>query len=89
MPSVAGKNGVLPTRVGTLPPQTLALNRTFLNVVELTVRAALEQSRSMVYEAALMDPHTAASLTTEQIVAMVDDLIEAHGDLIPEGIRKG
>jgi alpha-galactosidase len=36
-----------------------------------------------------MDPHTAATLTTEQIVSMCDDLIEAHGDLIPEGIRKG
>jgi alpha-galactosidase len=89
VPSVAGKNGVLPTRVGSLPPQTLALNRTFLNVVELTVRAALEESRSMVYQAALLDPHTAATLTTAQIVSMVDDLIEAHGDLIPEGIRRG
>jgi alpha-galactosidase len=89
VPCVAGKNGVLPTRIGTLPPQTLALNRTFLNVVELTVRAALEQSRSLAYQAALLDPHTAATLTTEQIVSMVDDLIEAHGDLIPEGIRRG
>ena len=89
VPCVAGKNGVLPTRVGELPPQTLALNRTFVNVVELTVHAALEQSRERVYQAALMDPHTAATLTTEQIVSMCDDLIEAHGDLIPEGIRKG
>ena len=86
---MAGKNGVLPTRVGELPPQTLALNRTFVNVVELTVHAALEQSRERVYQAALMDPHTAATLTTEQIVSMCDDLIDAHGDLIPEGIRKG
>lgn len=86
---MAGKNGVLPTRVGTLPPQTLALNRTFLNVVELAVRASLEESRSLVVQAALMDPHTAATLTTQQIASMVDDLIEAHGDLIPEGIRRG
>jgi alpha-galactosidase len=88
VPCLADKNGVLPTRIGALPPQTLALNRTFLNVVELTVHAALEQSRSLVYQAALMDPHTAATLTTAQIVSMVDDLIEAHGDLIPEGIRE-
>jgi alpha-galactosidase len=53
------------------------------------VHAALEQSRERVYQAALMDPHTAATLTTEQVVSMCDDLIEAHGDLIPEGIRKG
>ena len=89
VPCLADKNGVLPTRVGALPPQTLALNRTFLNVVELTVHAALEGSRALVYQAALMDPNTAATLTTAQIESLVDDLIEAHGDLIPEGIRRG
>ena len=89
VPCLVDKNGVQPTRMGALPPQTLALNRTFVNVVELTVRAALEQSRSLVYQAALVDPNTAATLTTTEIVAMVDDLIEAHGDLIPEGIRRG
>jgi len=57
--------------------------------VELTVRAALEERRSLVYQAALVDPNTAATLTTEQIVAMCDDLIEAHGVLMPEGIRTG
>ena len=43
--------------------------------------------RSLVYQAALLDPNTAATLTTQQIVAMCDDLIEAHGALMPEGIR--
>jgi alpha-galactosidase len=89
VPVMVSKDGVMPTRVGALPPQTLALNRTFVNVVELTVHAALEQRRDLVYAAALMDPHTGATLTTEQVVAMCDDLIEAHGDLIPEGIRRG
>ncbi len=89
VPCVAGKNGVLPTRVGRLPLQTLALNRTFLNVVELTVHAALEQRRDLVYAAALLDPNTAATLASGQIVAMCDDLIAAHGDLMPEGIAKG
>ncbi len=89
VPVLVGKNGVLPTRIGSIPPQTLALNRAFLNVVELTVHAVLEDRRDLVYQAALMDPNTAATLTTGQTVAMVDDLIEAHGDLIPEGIRQG
>jgi alpha-galactosidase len=87
VPALVDKNGVQPTRIGALPPQCLALNRTFLNVAELTVRAALEGQRSLVYQAALLDPNTAATLTTQQIVAMCDDLIEAHGDLMPEGIR--
>ena len=67
----------------TLPPQLTALNRTFLNVVELTVRAALEESRDHVYQAALLDPNTAATLTTAEIVAMCDDLFEAHKALLP------
>ena len=79
-------NGVEPTRIGAIPPQCLALNRTFLNVVELTVRAVVEGSRELVYQAALVDPNTAATLTVEAIVEMVDELIDAHGDLIPEPI---
>jgi alpha-galactosidase len=89
VPCLVDGNGVQPTRIGALPSQTLALNRTFVNVVELTVRAALERSRELVYQAALLDPNTAATLTTRQIVSMVDDLIEAHGDLIPEDVRRG
>jgi len=81
--------GVHPKRFGAPAPQCLALNRTFLNVAELTVRAALEGSRSLVYQAALLDPNTAATLTTAEIVSMVDELIEVHGPLIPEPIRRG
>jgi alpha-galactosidase len=87
VPALVNKNGVQPTRIGALPPQCLALNRTFLNVVELTVRAALEQRRELVYQAAMLDPNTAATLTIGQILDMVDELIEAHGRLIPEAIR--
>jgi alpha-galactosidase len=89
VPVLVDKNGLQPTRIGRPPAQCLALNRTFLNVVELTVRAALEGSRDLVYQAALLDPNTAATLSTSGIVAMVDELIGAHGDLIPEAIRRG
>ncbi len=88
VPVLVNKNGVQPTRVGSIPSQCLALNRTFLNVAELTVRAAVEGSRDFVYQAALLDPNTSATLTVGQILDMVDDLIEAHGALIPEGIRR-
>jgi len=89
VPVLVDKNGVQPTRIGLIPPQTLALNRTFLNVVELTVRAVIEDRRDLVYQAALVDPNAGATLTTTQIVEMVDRLIEAHGERIPEGIRGG
>ena len=87
VPVTVDRSGVRPTRIGALPSECLALNRTFVNVVELTVGAALEGSRDLVYQAALLDPNTAATLTIDQIVAMCGDLIEAHGELLPEGIR--
>jgi alpha-galactosidase len=89
VPCLVDKNGFQPTRIGPIPPQTLALNRTFENVVELTVRAALEQRRDLVYQAALVDPNAGATLTTGQILEMCDQLIDAHGDLIPDGVRRG
>jgi alpha-galactosidase len=88
VPAVVGAGGAKPVAVGALPPQLAALNRTFLNVVELTVRAALEESRDHVYQAALLDPNTAATLTTAEIIAMCDDLFEAHADLLPAAFHR-
>jgi alpha-galactosidase len=79
--------GVHPIAVGALPPQCAALNRTMVNVAELTVSAALEGRRDHVYQAVLLDPNAGAALTVAQVHDMVDELIEAHGELLPEGIR--
>ena len=54
-----------------------------MNVQALTVEAALTRKREHVYHAALLDPHTAAELTLDEIWSLVDDLIEAHGDYLP------
>jgi alpha-galactosidase len=89
VPMQVGAEGWRPQRIGAVPVQCLALNRTFLNPVELTVRAVVEGRRDLVYQAALLDPNTGATLTTRQIVDMVDELLEAHGELIPEPIRRG
>jgi alpha-galactosidase len=83
VPCTVGAGGPKPVAVGALPPQLAALNRTFLNVVELTVAAALAGSRDHVYQAALLDPNTAATLTTSQTVAMCDEMLDAHRDLLP------
>jgi alpha-galactosidase len=72
--------------VGALPVQLAALNRSFLNVVELTVRAALDGSREHVYQAALLDPNAAATLPTAKIVAMCDDLLAAHRAVLPPAL---
>ncbi len=83
VPCLVDGNGVQPTTIGMLPPQLAALMRTNVNVQELTVEAALTGKRSHVYQAAMLDPHTAAELDPEQIVALVDELLAAHGDMIP------
>ena len=87
VPCVVDGDGVHPETIGALPPQCAALNRTFVNVAELTMRAALEQSREHVYQAVMLDPNAAAALTIESMTAMVDELIDAHGELLPAGIR--
>jgi alpha-galactosidase len=83
VPCVVDRTGVQPTRIGALPAQCAALNRTFLNVVELTVQAALEGSREHVYHAAMLDPNTSGSLGLDTIRTICDELIEAHGDALP------
>lgn len=83
VPCLVDRNGVQPTAVGELPPQLAALMQTNINVQRLTVEAALTNRRDHVYQAAMLDPHTAAELSLDEIVSMVDDLIEAHGDLLP------
>ena len=87
VPCLVGAGGAKPVPVGVLPPQLTALNRTFLNVVELTVRAVLDGSRDHVYQAALLDPNTAATLTTAQTVAMCDELLDAHRHLLPAALQ--
>ncbi len=83
VPCLIDKNGVQPTVVGDLPPQLAALDRTNINVQQLTVEAALTGKRAHVYHAAMLDPLAAATLTLDQIWAMCDELIEAHGTLLP------
>ena len=83
VPCLIDKNGVQPTKIGTLPPHLAALMQTNINVQALTVEAALTCKREHIYHAAMLDPHTAAELSLDQIWSLVDDLIEAHGDWLP------
>ncbi len=84
VPCVVDENGWHPQTVGTLPPHLAALMQTNINVQSLTVEAALTGKREHVYHAAMLDPHTAAELSLDQIAALVDELLEAHGEWIPD-----
>jgi alpha-galactosidase len=82
VPCLVDTNGVQPTHIGALPPQLAALMTTNVNVQGLTVEAALTRRREHLYHAAMLDPHTAAELDLDQIWALVDDLLAAHGDSV-------
>ncbi len=86
VPCLVDKNGIQPTRIGSLPPHLAALMQTNINVQALTVEAALTRKREHIYHAAMLDPHTAAELDLDQIWQMVDELIAAHGEWLPEYI---
>ncbi|MFD0697463.1 alpha-glucosidase/alpha-galactosidase [Paenibacillus sp. GCM10027628] len=83
VPCLVDASGVTPTYVGDLPPQCAALNRTNINTQLLTIEAAMTGKKEHIYHAALLDPHTSAELSIDDIVAMCDDLIEAHGNWLP------
>ncbi len=78
VPCLVNAMGLQPTHVGALPPQLAALCQTNINVQSLTVEAALTGRREHIYHAAMLDPHTSASLPLDRIWAMCDELIAAH-----------
>jgi alpha-galactosidase len=87
VPCLVERNGLRPTQVLDYPPHLAALNRTYANVVELTVRAVLEGRPDYVRIAALLDPSTSATLTLDEVDALCDELTLAHGELIPATLR--
>jgi alpha-galactosidase len=79
-PTLVDRNGCQFTTVGALPPQLTAYMLPHVAQHELFIRAALEGRRDHVYQAALFDPLTAATMPPDKIVEMCDELIAAHGD---------
>jgi alpha-galactosidase len=83
VPCVADERGITHEPVGALPPQLAALIQTNVNVQALTVEAALTGRRDHVDHAAMLDPHTGAELSLGEIHELVDELLAAHGELVP------
>ena len=88
VPCLVDGTGLRGVPVPEYPAELAALNRTFNNVVELTVRAVLEGRPELVRHAAMLDPNASATLTLDEIDALCDELTAAHGDLIPASLRK-
>ncbi|NMO97934.1 alpha-glucosidase/alpha-galactosidase [Paenibacillus lemnae] len=83
VPCLVDASGITPTYVGDLPPQLAALNRSNINTQLLTVEAALTGKKEHIYHAAMLDPHTSAELSLDDITALCDELIQAHGSWLP------
>ena len=86
VPCLVNGNGITPCYVGELPLQCAAMNMSNINVQLLTIEAAKTLKKEHIYQAAMMDPHTASELDIDSIKKMVDELIEAHGDYLPKFI---
>lgn len=84
VPCLVNGMGVRPCYVGALPVQCAAMNMTNINVQLLTIEAAKTLKKEHIYQAAMLDPHTASELDIDTIKKMVDDLIDAHGDYLPK-----
>ena len=84
VPCLVNGRGVTPCSVGKLPPQLAAMNMTNINVQLLTIDAAVTKKKERIYQAAMLDPHTASELDIDTIVKMVDELIAQHGSWLPE-----
>ena len=84
VPCLINGYGVHPCHIGALPVQCAAMNMTNINVQLLTIEAAHTLKKDHIYQAAMLDPHTASELDIDTIKKMVDDLIEAHGDFLPK-----
>ena len=84
VPCLVNGNGIQPVFVGKLPVQLAAMNQTNINVQLITIEAALKRSRQLVYNAAMLDPHTGSELSLDEITSMVDELLEAEKEYLGE-----
>jgi alpha-galactosidase len=89
VPAHCDAAGIHPRSADPLPPQCAALNRRYLDVCDLAVRAVVEGRRDHVHHAALLDPNTSATLEPDRIADLVDELLAAHETLgyLPETLR--
>lgn len=84
VPCLVNSKGIQPTHVGNIPLQLAAMNVTNINPQFLTIEAHITKKIDVLYQAAMLDPHTAGELSIDDIVSLCNDLIEAHGKWLPK-----
>ena len=79
LPTLVDRSGLHHVSVGELPPQLIGYMMPHVTQHELFIRAAMEGRRDHLYQAAMFDPLTAATVSPDKIVEMMDELIAGHG----------
>jgi alpha-galactosidase len=88
VPTSVGPDGIAPVAMGALPVQCAAINRPYVSVAELTVEAMRTGDPRLLRQAVLVDPNASSTLTPERIWELCDEMVAAHGDLLPEPLRE-
>lgn len=73
----------MPCYIGEIPEQLAGLNRTNISSQLMTIEAAISGKKEHIYQAALLDPHTSAELSIDDTIKLCNELIEAHGEMLP------
>ena len=84
VPCLVDGSGITPCHIGALPLQLAAMNASNIYTQLLTIEAAAKGEKQYIYNAAMMDPLTGSELNIKDIYSMVDELLEAHKDWLPE-----
>lgn len=84
VPCLVDGSGITPCKVGKLPLQLAAMNSSNIYAQLLTIEAAATLKKQYIYNAAMMDPLTGSELNIKDIYAMVDELLEAHKEWLPQ-----
>ena len=81
---IADGLGVRPIRYGDLPLVCAELNSVHIAVQRLAVEAALRRNRELVHAAVALDPLTSALLTLPQVRELVDRMLDAQAEWLPD-----
>ena len=76
--------GVHMTKVGNLPPICAAMCQSNITVQRLAVEAAVQGDINLLRQAMMMDPLVAAACSLDQIWQMVDEMLIAEAEWLPQ-----
>ena len=88
VPCYVDYNGISIPKVGDLPLGCAAICSSSVWVQKLAVEAAVQGDIRLLYQAAMMDPLTGAVCTPDEIRQMVDEMLVAGKEWLPQYSRE-